>query len=313
MKRKQRENNLFKKLFFISALCLTIIAGMATMSALAADTGQTDNDISDGDDSLAPSFSNPAQAQHAANLAEEVASQSDEKLTSLQSAVEKAEQDLNAAVETNAAEAEIQALSDALESAQEAYATEIAERIGVVTGEIEAMRETGMGWGEIAHELGVHPGLLGLGHTKREKNTVNKGFAAPGTHGGAVNSAAAEIAEATERNPRSGWSNGHGVGLNAGVDSTSGNTGNAFGHSKTKGGISGTAGLSGNGSTGTGNGQGGGRGVAGSNGGPGNSGNSSGGRGNNAGGTGNGNGNSGGQGGGNGGGHGGGHGGGKGR
>ncbi len=38
---------------------------------------------------------------------------------------------------------------------------------------ITQMRESGMGWGEIAKALGVHPGLLGLGHNKRAAKKQN--------------------------------------------------------------------------------------------------------------------------------------------
>lgn len=39
---------------------------------------------------------------------------------------------------------------------------------GVSTEDIAEMRASGMGWGEIAHEIGVHPSVLGLGHTKQK-------------------------------------------------------------------------------------------------------------------------------------------------
>ena len=46
---------------------------------------------------------------------------------------------------------------------------------GVVSvEEIAEMRDT-MGWGEIAHELGIHPSALGLGHTSgRKKDSVEQ-------------------------------------------------------------------------------------------------------------------------------------------
>jgi len=44
---------------------------------------------------------------------------------------------------------------------------------GVSKEDIDGMRASGMGWGEIAHELGVHPGVLGLGHTKDKATQRN--------------------------------------------------------------------------------------------------------------------------------------------
>jgi hypothetical protein len=205
---------------------------------------------------------------HAASLAQAAAAQTDERLASLQDAVAQAEKDLNVALANNASEDEIRAAEENLTEAQEAYAEELSERTGVLTGEIEAMRNTGMGWGQIAHELGVHPGLLGLGHTKRVRNRETTGLAGPHN---APDADSDEIAEATERNPRSGWSKGHGVGLNTGVDSAAATQrGYGFGQAKKSptSGIAGAAGLSGKNS----GGQGGGKGAAGRDGGPGGSG-----------------------------------------
>jgi hypothetical protein len=40
----------------------------------------------------------------------------------------------------------------------------LSQESGVPPQQISQMRESGMGWGEIAKELGVHPGVLGYGH-----------------------------------------------------------------------------------------------------------------------------------------------------
>ena len=42
---------------------------------------------------------------------------------------------------------------------------------GVSEAEIASMRAEGKGWGVIAKELGVHPGVLGVGHGKGPKGT----------------------------------------------------------------------------------------------------------------------------------------------
>lgn len=55
-------------------------------------------------------------------------------------------------------------------TAQEQKAQSLAEASGTSVESITDLRESGMGWGEIAHELGVHPSVLGLGHTKKEFN-----------------------------------------------------------------------------------------------------------------------------------------------
>jgi len=92
--------------------------------------------------------------------------------------------------------------------------------------DIAGMREAGMGWGEIAHALGVHPGTLGLGHTK-----------------GIAPQSPTETQLATARNPQTGEAIGHGVSNghsegkgsehgqgSADKDGKGGGQGNANGH-----------------------------------------------------------------------------------
>ncbi|MFV0421949.1 hypothetical protein [Oleidesulfovibrio sp.] len=45
----------------------------------------------------------------------------------------------------------------------------IADEAGVSEAKVESMRASGMGWGAIAGELGVHPSALGKGHQKAKK------------------------------------------------------------------------------------------------------------------------------------------------
>ena len=190
MKEQKEKKLLFRQLIVIALLCFGLIAGIHVHSAFADDTDES------GDAGEAPSYANPAQAQHAANLAEAAASQPDESTEEALSAVEQAEADL-AEAEQNGIQAEIDAARQSLTEAEEAYSDLIAERTGVLSEEITGMRNSGMGWGQIALELGVHPGLLGLGHSKKGR--------------GAYDGDKGEMAEATSRNARSGWSKGHGV------------------------------------------------------------------------------------------------------
>ena len=280
MKKQNKNKSSLKQLIVIAGLCLGLIAGIHVHSAVAVDTGGDSQDTSDtgdtgdsGDEDEAPSYANPAQAQHAANLAEAAASSPDEETEEALSAVEEAEAALAEAEEQNATPGEIAAAREDLAKAQEAYDDLVAEKTGVLSQEVAGMRNAGMGWGEIAQELGVHPGLLGLGHSKKGKGAYNEADMD-------------EVTEATNRNSRSGWSKGHGVALGAGVASTSKTKGGyAFGNvdkgakGKGQGGISGASGLGGghgkggSGSGGPGGGSGNGKGgVASNDGSPGNSG-----------------------------------------
>jgi hypothetical protein len=204
-----------------------------------------------------PAFQNPAQAAHAENLADASAAKAEAEAAAATKEAEEREADLAAAQDTvdnlpsDATAEEIAAAQAALDAAQDAYdlAAEVAEQKtaeigGTSVEEIAEMRDSGMGWGEIAHELGIHPGVLGLGHTKRHrwKNQVE------GELGG-------EIGEATERNLKTGLAKGHGAKGDKGQNGNSAGFGkaNAPGQNKDKAKGNPGKGNSGKGNSGKGN------------------------------------------------------------
>jgi hypothetical protein len=182
----------------------------------------------------ASTYNNPAQAQKAQNLAE-AAAMDDQSVKDALADLEAAQASGD---ETAIAEAE-----KALESA-------LADAAGVHANDIANMREDGMGWGQIAHELGVHPGVLGLGnrfgHTNTQRSQMGNAFGR-GPKG--------EMADATARNVRTGWSNGHGPagdkGKTGGVGNANASQGNASASDK---GAKGNNGNNGNGNGNNGNG-----------------------------------------------------------
>ena len=80
------------------------------------------------------------------------------------------------------------------------------------------MREDGYGYGQICHELGLHPSVLGnkYGHRKTERHMERNRH---------TNRKGDEFAEATARDVKSGWAKGHGVSTSG--KSQGGNKGNA--------------------------------------------------------------------------------------
>jgi len=80
--------------------------------------------------------------------------------------------------------------SGALNDTQMKRAQTIADLSGMSVDEVVAMRESGMGWGVIAKELGLHPGQLGMGHPdgwephKTTKANKGKGKGKPDNAGG---------------------------------------------------------------------------------------------------------------------------------
>lgn len=127
-----------------------------------------------------PAFANPAQAQRAENVSSAYYGQ-----------LSKEEQE-----EVDAA---LAALEDSDNTNDEDAITTLSSYWGVRSQDLASMRDDGMGWGQIAHELGVHPSALGLGHTKGKDMSSGKG-----------KSGDDEMAEAVSRNLQTGWSKEHG-------------------------------------------------------------------------------------------------------
>jgi hypothetical protein len=119
-----------------STLLLVICVTVSGKSLLQASQGYSDH--------MVVSFPNHAQAQHARNVAVVAARQDpDVRAAFLKARETGAREDL----------ARARALLARTERA-------IFRRIAHV-------RASGVGWGQIAHYYGVHPGVLGLGHSKR--------------------------------------------------------------------------------------------------------------------------------------------------
>lgn len=304
MKKQKKQNVLFPRLSAVAILC--IIFAFVQASPIFASDDPTDDAASpsvdaaeatgdegtegasseitntvtgdiakelDEDEEVTPNFTNAAQAAHASQLADEVASRGNEETVEALENIEAAEEALEDAMATDDPDA-IENAQQELAEAEEAYAKTVSELTGVITQDIADMRASGRGWGNIAHELGVHPSLLGLGHTKGKQKASATAYAEPqdGIIAGSIQ--ASEVAEATARNTRSGWAKGHGLGMNTGVHSPG--TGLASGVSSKGGGKGKQGGIGG--ASGLGSGQGKGKGGSDSSG-PGNSGNSSGGQG----------------------------------
>ncbi len=117
----------------------------------------------------ASAFQNPAQAQRAVNLAEAYAAKPDPDLEKALLEVKKAEEAKASLELDGASEEDLEQAQKRIDEALEKVDSYMAGNAGVTDDDIKAMREEGMGWGEIAHELGLHPGVLGLGHEKKQK------------------------------------------------------------------------------------------------------------------------------------------------
>lgn len=116
-------------------------------------------------------LANPTQVAKAVAVAEEAAGQAAAAVAAAEADLEAAEAKL-AGLDNTAPPQAIAAAREAIDDAEAALEAAIAREAMVAQSDIAAMRADGMGWGEIAHELGIHPGVLGLGHTKQQQSTL---------------------------------------------------------------------------------------------------------------------------------------------
>jgi hypothetical protein len=268
----------FKK--YHTAVACTLIIGCTAIPALSlAAVDDTDTDMA------TPAFTDPSRALQAANRAQQAAAGDTSLGTALQD-VERSQTALDDALASNNQQA-IQNARASMTRAEKRYTSTLNHVSGVSDSDITAMHDAGMGWEDIAHELGVQHGLDNREHSSNRQNHYGSKGAAPGMHG--IDQQ--ELDEATARNMESGWSKGHGVGIQAGVHDPGTGLSSTMTANHWAGrnddhdfdGISGAGGLGHGGNTGgstTGSGMGGDHdgtgGTAGSSGGPGSSGGRSG-------------------------------------
>lgn len=115
--------------FLLLILCI-LISVMAWMGKSALEASEV-------------RFSNDAQVQHAENVAISAALQDPR----VREAIEKAKETRDP------------------EDIRRARAL-LARTVRAIISNIARMRQSGMGWGKIAHHYEVHPSVLGLGHSK---------------------------------------------------------------------------------------------------------------------------------------------------
>lgn len=65
---------------------------------------------------------------------------------------------------------------DRIEAEKKLTIAQASLESGETVEAINEMRTSGMGWGEIANKLGIHPSVLGLGHLKRTQTEAQSRF-----------------------------------------------------------------------------------------------------------------------------------------
>ena len=139
--------------------CLKTAAliGMSLLLPMTASAQQS------GSDTHAPALASPADVNHLQNQAAVSVQQPDPETR----AAVQAEMHAGQAVQTAQRKGDDQDLENARANhrAAEMHAEALVARTcGATPEQVAGMRSQGMGWGQIARNMGVHPGALGLGH-----------------------------------------------------------------------------------------------------------------------------------------------------
>ena len=197
MKRQQWLSTPQMIVILAAILWLLVATPMALMAQETPSDGDTvTEDAGDELTDEAPAFNNPAQAAKAQNLAEAYADKPDAALDGYNDAVAEAETGLQGVAdeaglsvdqyadqfntdddfraEQIAAypDLDLEGMVGAYDKANQDLADYLAEKTTVSVDDIAALRAQGMGWGVIAHELGIHPSALGLGNKNGHQNQV---------------------------------------------------------------------------------------------------------------------------------------------
>lgn len=170
-------------------------------------------------------FTNQTQVQRAENLAEVSQALSADAVVDAQESVNSTQseyEDAKVALELDPENVDLQdALSLAEKNLDDATVS-LANASGATVESISEMRASGMGWGDIAHELGIHPSVLGLGHTKKsisqERVRSTKSFRTntPGTNNGNGKSQGLKGKASSSSSKGNGNSGGKGNGNSGG-------------------------------------------------------------------------------------------------
>jgi len=141
-----------RTIFIISVIFLCLAASAPVLADDEQDTDET------------PSyFNNAAQAQKARNIAEAETVQNDEGVNQALSELDNAEATGDETAIAEAQAAVDQAIADAIASAME------DGEIDDIKDDIADKRAEGMGWGQIAHEYGIQPSVLGNRYGQRSQ------------------------------------------------------------------------------------------------------------------------------------------------
>lgn len=152
----------------VSFVAFTILAGIAVLLSHGAAMAQTDGAGALDNIQRAMDMYHQAQQDYQAVQNGQIPEAIAEKIRSR-----------NQQVTMEQARTEAQSsLQDANQDLENQRVQALARESGKSEAEVQAMRQSGMGWGRMARDLGVHPSALGIGNAKaaqKPKKNSNAG------------------------------------------------------------------------------------------------------------------------------------------
>lgn len=139
---KTKKQRFLKKILLAFFMCVSVATWFG-ISAVQADEQSDPGEYMENND---VNFQNATQEQLARNIA------------------------IEAALKDEPVAAAIEGGND------EEARTQFEEAVETYMQEISRKRAEGEGWGNIAMDLGVHPGYLGLGHSKKDANFAGQNY-----------------------------------------------------------------------------------------------------------------------------------------
>ncbi|WP_205749369.1 hypothetical protein [Desulfopila sp. IMCC35008] len=192
----------------------TVLIALAAVAPLASNVM--------ADPEGGPAYTSPADVDSDFYAAQEHAYSQDSTLMNAISNADQAQDHLLDMQATGSA-GQIMKAEQILHNAESMASTMLSGNSGVNTGDIEVMHEGGLTWSQVGRELGLGSGFGMTGGL--DQAAYGSGMAtgsAGGQYGSQMGISSDEMQAATSRSSLSGWSEGHGYGLNTGVHSGSG-------------------------------------------------------------------------------------------
>ncbi len=191
----------------ILGLILSLTLGMTIQqAALAQQNAQTESHYSD-----------PNAAQHASHLAAAEANSTDPTLQESLNRITMARQQ-NQKMKNVGSQGQAMSNNASMKNAEDGFVSMTSRMSGVSESDIRGMHASGIDWSDIPGELGIHMSSTSTGKMGNVGSQMNKGTGMTGgtgmtNSGSMMASQSEEMMGATARNTKSGWSQGHGAGL----------------------------------------------------------------------------------------------------